>query len=59
MKKVLIFTISIAVFTANTYAQFAAKKEQKAIIEQYKDFYKIEGQNVIFTKIIDSISGTP
>ena len=59
MKKVLIFTISIAVFIANTYAQFAAKKEQNAIIEQYKDFYKIEGQKVVVTKIIESVSGTP
>ena len=28
MKKVLIFTISIAVFIANTYAQFAAKRTE-------------------------------
>jgi len=59
MKKVLLFTISIFVFTANTYAQFAAKKDQIAKIEQYKDLYKIDGQKVVFTKIIDSVSGTP
>jgi len=59
MKKILLFTICIALLTVHSYAQFSAKADQKAIIEQYKDFYKVDGQNVIFTKIIDSISGTP
>lgn len=58
MKRILLFTIGIVVLTTNSHAQFAAKSEQNAIIEQYKDFYKVEGSNVVFTKIINSISGT-
>lgn len=58
MKKTLLFIIGIAVFSTNASAQYAAKEKQNAIIEQYKDFYKVEEQKVVFTKVIDSISGT-
>jgi len=59
MKRILLLTILIAGLINYSFAQFAAKANQKAIIEQYKDFYKVEGQKVLFTKIIDSIPGTP
>jgi hypothetical protein len=37
---------------------FSQTPEQLGKIEQYKDFYKIENTELIFTKIIDSIPGT-
>jgi hypothetical protein len=37
---------------------FAQTEQQKSDLQAIKDFYKVEGSNVVFTKVIDDISAT-
>ncbi|MCL1933501.1 MAG: DUF4468 domain-containing protein [Candidatus Azobacteroides sp.] len=54
MKKVLF----ILLFTVSQLAVFAQTEEQKKDLDLFKDLYKVEGSDVVFTKVLENIPGT-